>query len=114
MGRYKQLDEGAGRQIWKCLDLQNCIALVVFGKHGTWVQVWHMGANMAHGIFGGGLHLAEPLASAIYGIVGFDQLLLKSAWLVNPQTQKRAVLYVTSIVLLGLLFVKTSGRTRNM
>ena len=79
-----------------------------------------MGAIMAlgykHGlgIFGEGLHLAEPLTSVIYGIVGFDQLPFKSAWLVNPQTQKRAVLYVTSIVLLGLLFVKTSGRKRDM
>ena len=38
VGRNKQLDEGAGRQIWKCLDLLNCVALVAFGKHGTWVQ----------------------------------------------------------------------------
>ena len=45
-GRNKQLDEGAGRQIWKCLDPLNCVALAVFWKHGTWVQIWHMGANM--------------------------------------------------------------------
>ena len=73
-----------------------------------WVQTWTWNFQ------GGGLHLAEPLASFIYGIIRFDQLILKSAWLVNLQTQERAVLNVTSIVLLGLLFVKTPGRTRDM
>ena len=73
-----------------------------------------LGCKHGLGIFGGGLYPAEPLTSVIYGIARHDQLLLKSAWLVNPQTQKRAVLYVTSFVLLGLLFVKTSGRTRDM
>ena len=48
VGGYTQLDEGAGagRQIWKCLDPLNCVALAAFGKHRTWVQIWHMGANM--------------------------------------------------------------------
>ena len=64
-----------------------------------------MGANMDLTFSGGGLHLTEPLSSVIYGIVGFDQLLLNSAWLVSPQTQNRVVLNVTSIVLLGLFFV---------
>ena len=78
------------------------------------MQIWHLGANMDLVFSGGGVHLTEPLALVIYGIIGFDQLPLKSAWLVNPQTQKHAVLYVTSIVLLGLLFVKTSGRKCDM
>ena len=39
VGRNKQLDEGADRQTWKCLDLLNCAALVAFRKHGTWVQI---------------------------------------------------------------------------
>ena len=110
----QQLDKGAGRQIGKCLDLLNCVAPAAFRKHSTWVQLWHLGANLDLAFQGGGLHLTEPLSSVIYGIIGFDQLLLKSAWLVNLQPQKRAVLYVPSIVLLGLLFVKTSGLTRDM
>ena len=40
MGRHKQLDGGAGRQIWKCLDPLNCVAMAVFWKLGTWVQTW--------------------------------------------------------------------------
>ena len=40
MGRNKQLDEGAGRQTWKCHDPLNCIASVAFRKHGSWVQIW--------------------------------------------------------------------------
>ena len=46
VGRNKQLDEGAGRQIWKCHDPLNCVTPVAFWKHGTWVQLWHLGANM--------------------------------------------------------------------
>ena len=48
MNRNKQLDKGAGvgRQSWKCLDLLNFVASVAFRKHGTWVQIWRMGANM--------------------------------------------------------------------
>jgi len=30
VGRNKQLDEGAGRQIWKCLDPLNCVASAAF------------------------------------------------------------------------------------
>ena len=30
VGRNKQLDEGAGRQSWKCLDPLNCVAPVAF------------------------------------------------------------------------------------
>ena len=30
VGRNKQLDEGAGRQIWKCLDPLNCVASAEF------------------------------------------------------------------------------------
>ena len=30
VGRNTQLDEGAGRNIWKCLDLLNCVALAAF------------------------------------------------------------------------------------
>ena len=49
---------------------------------------------------------AAPITGVtMQGIVRNDQLLFKSAWLVYPQTKKRDVLYVTSIVLLGLLFV---------
>ena len=46
VGGYKQLDEGAGRQIWKCFDPLNCVASAAFRKHGTWcnygtwVQTW--------------------------------------------------------------------------
>ena len=40
VGRYKQLDEGVGRQTWKCYDPLDCVALVAFKKHGTWVQTW--------------------------------------------------------------------------
>ena len=35
VGRNIQLDEGTGRQFWKCLDPLNCVASVAFGKHGT-------------------------------------------------------------------------------
>ena len=61
VGRNKQLDEGAGRQIWKCLDPLNCVALAAFRKHGTWVQIWHMGANMDLEFSGGGLYWAWAL-----------------------------------------------------
>ena len=30
VGRNKQLDKGAGRQIWKCLDPLNCVASAAF------------------------------------------------------------------------------------
>ena len=30
VGRNKQLDEGTGRQTWKCLDPLNCVASVAF------------------------------------------------------------------------------------
>ena len=30
VGRIKQLDEGAGRQTWKCYDQPNCVASVAF------------------------------------------------------------------------------------
>ena len=30
VGRYKQPDEGAGGQIWKCLDPLNCVASAAF------------------------------------------------------------------------------------
>ena len=40
LGGNIQLDEGTGRQIWKCLDPLNCVASVAFWKHGTWVQTW--------------------------------------------------------------------------
>ena len=43
MGRNKQLDEGADRQTWRCHDPLNCVASVALRKHGTWVQIWHMG-----------------------------------------------------------------------
>ena len=97
MARNKQLDKGAGRQIWKCHDLLNGVASFVFRKHGTWVQTWTWNFR--------GRVPGEPLTSVIYRIDKNDQFLLKSAWLVNPQTQKCAVLNVTSIVLLGLLFL---------
>ena len=56
MGRNKQLDGGGGggRQTWKCLDPLNCVASVAFRKHGTWVQIFHMGANMDLEFSGGG------------------------------------------------------------
>ena len=103
VGIKKQLDKGTGRQSWKCHDLLNCVALVAFRKHDTWVQIWHMGANMDLE-FSGTLHKSAitHLALAL-GLIALCRL-LKSAWLVNPQTQKHAVLNVTSIVLLGLLF----------
>ena len=77
VGKNKQPDEGAGRQIWKCLDPLNCVALAAFWKHGTWVQIWTW-----H--FRGKLYPAEPLTSVLKGIAGLDQLFLKSAWLVTP------------------------------
>ena len=40
VGRNIQLDEGTGRQFWKCLDPLNCVASVAFRKRGTWVQTW--------------------------------------------------------------------------
>ena len=40
VGRKNQLDEGAGRQIWKCLHPLNYVASAAFGKHGIWVQIW--------------------------------------------------------------------------
>ena len=60
VGRNKELDEGAGRQIWKCLDPLNCVAPAAFWKHGTWckygtwVKTWT-------GIFG--VHLQIQLSS---------------------------------------------------
>ena len=30
VGRNEQLDEGAGRQTWKCLDPLNCVAPAAF------------------------------------------------------------------------------------
>ena len=94
MGRNKQLNEGAGRQTWKSHNPLNCVASAAFRKHCTWVQTWTW-----H--FQGGAVPAEPLTSVIHRIARIDQLLQKSAWLIILQTQKRAVLNVASIVLLG-------------
>ena len=44
--RNKQLVEGADRQTWKYHVPLICVALVAFRKHGTWVQIWHIDANM--------------------------------------------------------------------
>ena len=52
VGGYTQLDEGAGRQIWKCFDPLNCVAPAAFRKHSTWVQIWHLGANMGLAFLG--------------------------------------------------------------
>ena len=44
--RNKQLEEGASRQIWKCLNPLNYVARLHFEslahwfKYGTWVQIW--------------------------------------------------------------------------
>ena len=38
VGRNKQLDEGTGRQIWKCLDPLNC------GSFGCILKAWHQGS----------------------------------------------------------------------
>ena len=40
VGGYTQLDEGAGRQIWKWLDPLNCVAPAAAKKK------WLMGANI--------------------------------------------------------------------
>ena len=66
MGGYTQLDEGAGRKIWNCLDPLNCVAPAAFGKHGAKVQTctWN---------FWGTLHKsADPLTSVTGVFLGVD------------------------------------------
>ena len=59
VGRNKQLDEGTGRPIWKCLDPLNCVTLGAFRKHDT------VDANMDLE-FSGYLHEpADPLTLVI-------------------------------------------------
>ena len=57
MGRNEQLDEGAGRQTWKCLDPLNCV---------VWLHLESMAHGCKHGlgIFGVPVVAVVHLASA--------------------------------------------------
>ena len=87
MGRNEQLDEGAGRQTWKCLDPLNCVAPAAFESiahgcnYGTWVQTWTW-----H--FRGTLHKsADPLTSvtgvSLGAVITQVRMVSKPA---NPET----------------------------
>ena len=77
VGRNKQLGESTGRQTWKCLDWQNCVALVAFRKHGTWVQTrtWHFQGRTC--INQQSLNLGHKWDRSV-------QWLLMPTWLVPP------------------------------
>ena len=63
VGRHKQLDEGAGRQTWKCHDPLNCVVSIAFRKHGTcWAQTWTWHFR------GTCINRLEPLTSVVNGI----------------------------------------------